>query len=58
MKTLAERCFEYRVAHDLSQQEMAKLCRVHWLTINNCENGKTVSKMTAAKIMAVIGQEG
>lgn len=56
-KTLAEKCFAYRVKYGLSQQEMAKKCRVHWLTINNCEHGKNVSKMTEAKILSVVSED-
>lgn len=53
-KTLAEKCFAYRVAFDLTQAEMAQQCNVHWLTIHNCEAGKNLRRMTAAKISSVV----
>lgn len=56
-KTLAEKCFEYRVANDLNQTEMAALCKLHQQTIHNCESGKRIGRMSAAKICAVIGDE-
>jgi len=56
-KTLGIKCFEYRVKHELNQQEMAALCRVHWLTILHCEQEKPLRRMTAAKIAAVVGKD-
>lgn len=56
-KTIGERCFEYRVAHDLSQQAMGKLCKLNWLTINKCEKGLPIRKMSAAKILLIIEKE-
>jgi DNA-binding XRE family transcriptional regulator len=55
MKDLATDMFNYRVEHDMSQTDLAKLCRISIQTVNSVENRKqNPSKMTRAKLERVI----
>ena len=54
---LAERILNYRVKHNLTQQEFAELVGVKKLTIWRVENNGNVSKITKIKIENVIGKE-
>ena len=55
MRDLATDMFNYRVDHDMSQSDLAKLCRISIQTVNSVENRKqNPGKMTRAKIGLVI----
>lgn len=55
MRDLATDMFNYRVDHDMSQTDLAKLCRISIQTVNSVENRKqNPSKMTRAKLERVI----
>jgi DNA-binding XRE family transcriptional regulator len=55
LKSFARDIFNYRVHHDMSQIDFAKLCHVSSQTINSIENGRQApGKMTRAKIGLVI----
>lgn len=56
-KELIARCIEYRAMHDLNQEEMAKRCGVHILTIHNLEQGRPLRRTTVAKIMMVLNAD-
>lgn len=50
--------FRFRVENDISQEKLAKLCKVNTMTINQIENGKKkASKFTEGKIRMIIGGE-
>lgn len=57
MNNVAEKCLRYRAEHSLSQERMAKLCGVSRFTIIKLENGGSVSKLTAYKILLVADRE-
>lgn len=53
---LKDAMIQYRAEKNLSQTDLAELCKVSLQTINMIENGKqTPSKLTKAKIRQVIG---
>lgn len=55
MRDLATDMFNYRVDHDMSQTDLAKLCRISIQTVNSVENRKqNPGKMTRAKLERVI----
>ena len=54
---LSERILNYRVKHNLTQQEFADLVGVKKLTIWRAENNGNISKITKIKIENVIGNE-
>lgn len=56
-KTLGRMCFEYRARNGISQVDMAKLCKVHTLTIIHCEQEKPLRKTTAYRIASIVNEE-
>lgn len=56
MNIVAEKCLRYRAEHDLSQQKMAELCGLERTTIVKVENGGSVSKLTAYKILRIASE--
>lgn len=54
---LSERILNYRVEHNLTQQELADKVGVTKLTIWRAENNGNISKITKIKIENVIGKE-
>ncbi len=56
---LKDAMIRYRAEKNLSQTDLAELCKVSLQTINAVENGKqTPSKLTEAKIQNVISGGG
>ena len=49
-KTLSERMMYFRAEHNLTQEDLGKLCGLAGVTICNVENGSNPSKMTRIKI--------
>ena len=49
-KTLPERMMYFRAEHNLTQEDLGKLCGLAGVTICNVENGSNPSKMTRIKI--------
>lgn len=55
MSGISNKILNFRAMHNLSQLEMAKLCKVTVQTICNIENGvQNPSKLTAQKILNVV----
>lgn len=55
MSEISNKILNFRAMHNLSQLEMAKLCKVTVQTICNIENGvQNPSKLTAQKILNVV----
>lgn len=55
MIEISNKILNFRAMHNLSQLEMAKLCKVTVQTICNIENGvQNPSKLTAQKILNVV----
>ena len=48
--TLPERMIYFRAEHNLTQEDLGKLCGLAGVTICNVENGSNPSKMTRIKI--------
>ena len=48
--TLPERMMYFRAEHNLTQEDLGKLCGLAGVTICNVENGSNPSKMTRIKI--------
>lgn len=56
--TLKEKIVAFRGRHNLTQVELAKMCKVSHTTIIHIENGKIKpTKLTQAKILAIIDRE-
>lgn len=55
MSEISNKILNFRAMHNLSQLEMAKLCKLTVQTICNIENGvQNPSKLTAQKILNVV----
>lgn len=55
---LRDKMLDYRGIHDMSQVELARLCKLTPQTICNIENGvQKPSKLTKRKILNVIEKE-
>ena len=55
MIEISNKILNFRAMHNLSQLEMAKLCKVTVQTICNVENGvQNPSKLTTQKILNVV----
>lgn len=55
MSGISNKILNFRAMHNLSQLEMAKLCKLTVQTICNIENGvQNPSKLTAQKILNVV----
>lgn len=57
MNKLSRACIYYRIAHGITQEQLARLCSVSRITLNRAENGKKVAKRTVAKIMEIVAKE-
>ena len=55
--SLGERILEYRVRHNLSQEDFANLVQVNVMTINAIENDKRKPLRTTAKKIEMILME-
>lgn len=56
MESLAKAIIRYRATHGMNQEEFAKKVGVDRVVISKAENGKAISKVTAAKIEIAIGE--
>ena len=58
MNELKDKIITFRAKNNLSQGDLANLCKVNVMTINNIETGKRKpSRLTRAKIEMIIFKE-
>ena len=58
MRELKDLMLNYRAEHNISQHELAKMCKLSVQTICNVENGvQSPSRLTERKILNVIKNE-
>lgn len=57
MMELRDRMIEYRGRHGISQDELARICRVSRQTVAYIEKGRKPTPLTEAKISVIIKKE-
>lgn len=58
MSDLGQRMVRYRAKHNLSQEELATMCKLSIMTICNVEtNQREPTRLTVAKIEQVINEQ-
>lgn len=57
MNELSKRIINYRANHNLSQKDLADICGLDRTTIVKAESGRSVSKITIAKIEMAIQEK-